>query len=386
MQVLSKADARKLHSSLRILIAEDDVLLPSETQLQELVSRAFWASLEKEEGRPSIFALCFSPPKASKMSQSLVFEEAQDLNVSNIVKLFPALLPGRRAIGVQADAREDLEIWGMLPLPNPGLTVEAVGPGHIAVRFLGRNRMVLRSGETTILRNDHSDNLILVLITLSEQEWEVTMSMALLAEALKKIIDAMVQQAHGGTLLWIPDGVDWQSSVKSIRYLCKPPYQELAEYLDKLTNQLLEEKSFGREDHRNSPLYEQLNLYMQEIKPTLDGIAQLTAVDGAMVLSEGLEVLAFGVMLQSQDRLTQRNVAVLELGRYTENSSDTLEIRVIPLSKLGGARHRSAAEFCCAHKRALAFVASQDGTLTVFGWQSWSDRLFAVRRAELDSL
>jgi len=106
----------------------------------------------------------------------------------------------------------------------------------------------------------------------------------------------------------------------------------------------------------------------------------------AMVLSEGLEVLAFGVMLKSEDRVTQRSAAVLELGRYTENAGDKLEIRSVPLSKLGGARHRSAAECSCVHKRALAFVASQDGTLTVFGWQTVSDRLFDVCRAELDSL
>lgn len=385
MQVLGKADAHRLHASLRTLLAEDEVLLPSEAQLQELVSRAFWASLEKEEGRPTVFALCFLPPTAARIGQPLILEEAQDLNVLNIVKLAPALLPGRRAIGIQAD-REHLEIWGMLPLPTPGLTVEAVGPGHIAVRFLGRNRMVLRSGETTILRNDHSDNLVLIVMALSEQEQELTMSMVIYAEALKKIIDTMVLQAHGGTLLWVPDRVEWQSSVKSIRYHCEPPYRELTEYMDKLANQSFAETSFGHDDHRNSPLYDELSLHMQSIKPTLDAIAQLTSVDGAAVLSEGLEVLAFGVMLQSEDWQTQVNAAVLELGRYAEKSNDELEIRLVPLSRLGGARHRSAAEFCCSHKGTLAFVASQDGTLTVFGWQSRSARLFAVRRAELDSL
>lgn len=303
----------------------------------------------------------------------------------NIVKLAPALLPGRRAIGVQADEREHLEIWGILPLPTPGLTVEAVGPGHIAVRFLGRNRMVLRSGETTILRNDHSDNLVLVVMALAEQEQELTMSMMIYAEALKKIIDTMVLQAHGGTLLLVPDRVEWQSSVKSIRYHCEPPYRELTEYVDKLADQHLAE-TIGHNDHRNSPFYDQLSLHMQSIRPTLDAIAQLTSVDGAAVLSEGLEVLAFGVMLQSEDRQTQVNAAVLELGRYAEKSNDELEIRLVPLSRLGGARHHSAAEFCCSHRGTVAFVASQDGTLTVFGWQSRSDRLFAVRRAELDSL
>ena len=51
-------------------------------------------------------------------------------------------------------------------------------------------------------------------------------------------------------------------------------------------------------------------------------------------------------------------------------------------------RHQSAARFLQANHDAIAFVASQDGTVTAFVWEEWGDSdqyssLVAYTRLEL---
>ncbi len=378
MHVLSTADVHRLHLLL-ITLAPQGMPVPSVLQLQELVDQSFWASLEQEEGRPVRFTLSFSMTAYGPVGDPFIFKEVQDLTIVNIIKLSPALLLGRSAIGVVGDPDTSLKIWGIAPLPTLALTVEAVGSGHIIVRFLDRNRIILRAGQVIFLSNDQSDNLLFLVHNLSQFEQPITQKLLIEVEALKKVINAMLRQGHGGTLLWVPEDMDWQLSVKSSRYPCHA-YRELADFVNKLACESLPEFDLALGDYRNSPLYHSVALRLQRIKPMIEAMGQLTAVDGATVISENLEILAFGVMLRAEG--VDGTAAVLELGQAT----NTLDLQSFPLSKLGGARHRSAAEFCCSHKRSLAFVASQDGTLTIFGWQAQTNRLFAIRRAELDSI
>jgi hypothetical protein len=100
----------------------------------------------------------------------------------------------------------------------------------------------------------------------------------------------------------------------------------------------------------------------------------------ALVVDEDLRVLGYGVMLRSQATDSELHVLVHDLrhGRAIFEQSYASD-----LSQLGGARHRSAAEFCANHPERLAFVASQDGRLTIFGCIAGERRLFAIRNAEL---
>ena len=52
------------------------------------------------------------------------------------------------------------------------------------------------------------------------------------------------------------------------------------------------------------------------------------------------------------------------------------------IRELGGARHRAAAEFCCRIQESVAFVTSQDGVLTEFGWLRAEQKLVALLHAE----
>ena len=56
--------------------------------------------------------------------------------------------------------------------------------------------------------------------------------------------------------------------------------------------------------------------------------------------------------------------------------------REIGLSGLGGTRHQSAAQFLFDQKDAIAIVASQDGRMSVSGWDRDEGKVAVIRAAE----
>jgi hypothetical protein len=110
---------------------------------------------------------------------------------------------------------------------------------------------------------------------------------------------------------------------------------------------------------------------------TAKDVGRLTAVDGAVLLNTDLEVLGFGAMIKTGELKDDTQVVVLEPGVSDSPNQATT------LAALGGSRHRSAAEYCNAQKEALAFVASQDGPLTLVGYLKSDGKLFSLKRADL---
>src|SRR4029078_301495 len=85
-------------------------------------------------------------------------------------------------------------------------------------------------------------------------------------------------------------------------------------------------------------------------------------VDGATVISDGYEVLGFGVKIQRPDGRPQVERVVV-----SEPVEGGAAPEVPPL-QLGGTRHSSAAQFAQDQTDAVALVASQDGRFTIFAW------------------
>jgi hypothetical protein len=92
------------------------------------------------------------------------------------------------------------------------------------------------------------------------------------------------------------------------------------------------------------------------------------------VIDFNLKVLGFGAMVTSTELKAEHECAIAVPGDS--------QGRTATVGELGGARHRSAADFCYSERSALAFVASQDGRLTIICWLSNEGRLAAIRRAE----
>jgi hypothetical protein len=98
-------------------------------------------------------------------------------------------------------------------------------------------------------------------------------------------------------------------------------------------------------------------------------------VDGAAVINDRYEVLAFGAKIGRRDGL-----GAVEQVLVMEPVLGDVPSHVAPV-QLGGTRHLSAAQFVHDQRDALALVASQDGRFTVFAWSA-EDALVHAHRIE----
>ena len=103
-------------------------------------------------------------------------------------------------------------------------------------------------------------------------------------------------------------------------------------------------------------------VWQEALNRTVDAIAGLTAVDGAVVMTDQYELLGFGAKItrrKGRDRVERVTV--------TEPIEGGGAIVAHP-EELGGTRHQSAAQFVHDQREAVALVASQDGRFTIFEW------------------
>jgi DNA integrity scanning protein DisA with diadenylate cyclase activity len=94
----------------------------------------------------------------------------------------------------------------------------------------------------------------------------------------------------------------------------------------------------------------------------VESIAGLTAVDGATIISDRLELLAFGAKIG----LSSNGVPVEKM-LITEPVIGNVALTIHP-SQNGGTRHLSAAQFVFDQRDAIALISSQDGRFTIFSW------------------
>ncbi len=157
-------------------------------------------------------------------------------------------------------------------------------------------------------------------------------------------------RAHrrGGALLVVPAGSDgWRESiVRPLSYALVPALSDLG------TLTQCEPAERARPE------------WQEALHRAVDALAGLTAVDGATIVTERYELLAFGAKLKRRDGCEQ-----LERVLVTEPIEGVVETIVDP-AELGGTRHLSAGQFVHDQRDAVAMVASQDGRFTVFAWSA----------------
>ena len=115
------------------------------------------------------------------------------------------------------------------------------------------------------------------------------------------------------------------------------------------------------------------DLWEEAVPRAVDSIAGLTAVDGATVINDQYEVLAFGAKIGRPAGAVQVELMVVTepiVGDHAE---------VVPPVQHGGTRHLSAAQFVHDQRDALALVASQDGRFTIFAWSPCEGMVHAHR-------
>jgi DNA integrity scanning protein DisA with diadenylate cyclase activity len=170
---------------------------------------------------------------------------------------------------------------------------------------------------------------------------------------------AVSMRAHrrGGALLVVPARSSaWRESVvRPLSYSLVPTRSEMADFM------------------RGDPAERARVEWQESLRRAVDALAGLTAVDGATIITDEYELLAFGAKLRRRDDSEQ--VEHVLLTEPVDGATDT----TVDPAELGGTRHLSAAQFVHDQRDAVAMVASQDGRFTIFAWSPSEDIVRAHR-------
>lgn len=341
--------------------APEGMPLPDASDIEALIDAGFWASLQREEGFAPEISLAFLPPE--RAVRPLLLAPPLPLGPRALAQLAPAVERPGIHLGVFRQAGE-LVVWGTTrAIPALAFVLEVVAPGLLVVKHRlrddsakFRNVAVFEGEQVKVLSREaaHAADYPALLGPLLGPESGSGAGDP--GDVLLRLAVSMRGHKRGGTLLVVPASTEaWRESiVRPIAYAAEPPFRELADLASPGAGagELKDPLALGR---------------------VVDAIAGLTAVDGATLISDRFELLAFGVKIGRPDgRLRVERVFVTE---PIEGGTPSV---MSPL-QLGGTRHISAAQFAQDQRDAFALVASQDGRFTVFAWSARQAMVHAHR-------
>lgn len=333
-----------------------------ERHIQAIIDITFWASLRKEEGRSPKISLAFLPPVPT--GQAMIFEKRLRLTPDMLIKLAPAVERPGIHLGVWPEG-EELVIWGATRyIPGLCFVLEVVEPGLLVVKhrhldgFGKFANVAILKGEEIKIVDEHTGNLpdCPALIT-SLLGFPTPYSWNQSTNILIQLAISMRAHGRGGSLLVVPtNSTKWQKSIiQPIKYAVSPPFCVLSDLIRK------EEKE-KKEDQ-----------WQGTMRQAVAGVAGLTAVDGATIISDQYDVLAFGAKIGRPEGKNPIEKIVM-----TEPVVGNQPVIMHPAAN-GGTRHLSAAQFVHDQQDAIALVASQDGRFTIFAWSPCEDMVHAHR-------
>ena len=339
----------------------DAAPLPDTDAIEALIDTGFWTSLRREEGYVPIISLALLPAEATP--SALLLERPLRFAPAVLAKVAPAV--ERPGIHLGVSVRDGaLSVWGATRhLPPYCLVLEVAGPGLLVVKqYRGgehtkfANIAVLEGDQVKIVDEQASSLPDCPALLSSLLGFETPATWSDSVNVLVQLSVSMRAHKRGGLLLVVPADSDrWRESIiQPIAYALDPPFSGLADLMSRDVD--------GRD-----------RLWQDALGRAIEGIAGLTAVDGATVVTERHELLAFGAKITRR-----RGSPPVEQATVTEPIEGFVPSVVHP-SSLGGTRHLSAAQFVHDQRDAVALVASQDGRFTVFAWSACENMVYAHR-------
>ena len=336
--------------------------LPAPDVIERMINATFWASLRREEGYVPKISMAYLPPEHNE--HPMLIERPMPLTPAALTKIAAIVEHAGIHLGVWHHEGE-LCVWGTTHnIPTYCFVLEVVEPGLIIIKHhrgeqSGKyvNVAVLEGDtikivdETASSLPDCPDLVTSLLGFDSPASWVDSVNV------LVQLAVAMRAHGRGGSLLIVPAGSEtWRDSiVHPIPFAVSPPFVELAV--------LMRETGAGR----------QAEVWKEALRETVQAIAGLTAIDGAAILTDRYELLAFGAKIQRR-----RGSSPVETVTVTEPVEGGMPT-VLNVSQLGGTRHLSAAQFVYDQRNAIALVASQDRRFTVFAWSPCEENVHAHR-------
>jgi hypothetical protein len=336
--------------------------LPDVDAMAAIIETAFWASLRREEGYVPRISLAFVSPEQA--AQPLRFAHPLPLDAAALTRVAPAVAPAGIHLGVCRDA-SGLSVWGTVrALPRLCFVLEVAAPGLLVVKHqrggvLGKfvNVAVVEGDQIKVIDERASTLPDCPPLLTSLLGFDAPSSWVDSVNVLVQLAVAMRSHGRGGSLLIVPSASDgWRDSiVQPISYAVEPPFLELSQLA------------------RERPDADRQRLWREALDEAVNALANLTAVDGATILSVEYQLLGFGAKIARRKGSPQvEQVSVTE----PIEGGETL---VVHPTALGGTRHLSASQFVHDQRDALALVASQDGRFTVFAWSPCEGMVHAHR-------
>jgi len=339
---------------------------PPARVIEAVLDAAFWASLRKEEGHSPKISIAFLPPEQA--GKPVLFHQHLPLNPNVLTKLAPGVEGAGIHIGVWHDGY-NLHIWGTtLNIPNYCFVVDVSEPGllivkHRRIHGFGKytNVAVLKGDQIKMIEENSAGQpdcppMLLSLLDLSDRSWNDG------ANILIQLAVSMRAHRRGGAVLIVPGQTEaWKKSIiHPLNYALKPPYTGLTNLINKEINPEASEI-----------------FWQSALKREIEHLAGLTAIDGATVISDRFELLAFGVKTGRAN--SSSHIQELSFCEPVNGSKP----EIVHPAKIGGTRHLSAAQFVYDQRNVQVLVASQDGHFTIY---TWSDVLRMVQAYRIDTL
>lgn len=340
--------------------------IPKAHQIQAIIEAAFWISLRREEGHSPRISLAFLSPEQA--GQPISFAQPIPLDPAMLTKIAPGFERAGVHLGVWCK-NEELYVWGAtFEIPNLCFVIDVSEPGLVVIKHrrsdaLGKfSNVAVLTGDEVKIVDDYNvgltDSPTLLKKMLDQGSSSDT------NDALNVLLQLAVSiRAHkrGGTLLFVPSySNDWRESVRHpLHHSIDPAFSGLSDRM----RENVSETNF--------------TVWRNAISKEVEIIAGLTAIDGAIVMNDKYELLAFGEKIRRKaggDPIEQVVMTEPVLGG---------EALVVDPAQNGGTRHLSAAQFVFDQRDAMALVASQDGKFTVF---TWSESEHMVQAHRIDAL
>jgi hypothetical protein len=380
--------------------------LPDEAQLERLLSVAYQASLLYEEDRPVRFRIFVGPPECMDPEQgppdglqALPFTEARAYNELEIRRLAPAAKYHRALIGVwPRDGAQDFQIWGLLqsgprwlqstrggrsvpsPVPADVVVVRVAGPGLVSIGVGDVNLAELRAGrlesvsvdvfqsEWLAARFAHLRREIHAAHEISMEgrgvPLEPNITRKVSQQMVKRVIAILREAHHGGTLIVIPEARAASLVGESGSLRLKYAFADTAARRrhQSLIRAIMREIATAAAEFSPRPERAGWSVYQTSHRPSIAALdeailevsqllAALADVDGAVVLTDRLELLGFGAEITGSLPEITRVHRALDL--------EGVAREVVPIDGVG-TRHRSAYRLCAREPEALAIVVSHD--------------------------
>ncbi len=355
------------HFARHIAAARPDpawpLVVPELDDIEAVIEAAFWASLRREEGFvPKISLALLGPDRAAL---ALRFGEPLPLTADALTRVAPAVERPGIHLGVWRNA-EGLRVWGTTrTIPPYCLVLEVAGPGLLVIKHHrgeqgGKfvNVAVLEGNEIKVVDEDASSLPDCPALLASLVGFDSPASWRDSINVLVELAVSMRAHGRGGLLLVVSsDREDWQQSiVQPIAYGLQPPFREIADLIGEVSEENVREGE-----------------WQDRLARAVGMVAGFTEVDGATVITERYELLAFGAKI-----VRRKGSQQVEQVMVTEPIDGSAPILVNP-AQLGGTRHLSAAQFVQDQRDAIALVASQDGRFTIFAWSPCEGMVHAHR-------